>query len=799
MASRSELNFVKLHFVLFFIASLGWTSVFAQDTPATSTPADPNTTDSDVTAPTTTKPYKGAPPDPKLVPPTETQRWTYSREDGVLAFVPYGPNIIHVTFAKGPDRIVDPGWGFIANPSGEGAWTVHSEEESSQLSSAQMSIDVSSNHAQFNVTGADGTVLFQYKGGTFAPATVNGESTNTVTGTFSATDDEHYFGLGQHQDGYLDMSGKTVRVAHDYNAPMGQTVGVPFLVTNRGYGIIWDNPSITTVKCGIEGETTWNSEVGESISFFIIVGKTTDDIYSGYRLLTGVTHLLPKAVMGYIQSKARYASQKELLDIAHGYRDRKYPCDVLVVDWFHWKNLGDLDLDRGPWPDPAAMTSQLHDLGFHVMITVWPRFTPASTHYDELVQKDFLLKTTADGKVAVRQDFGACIDSTNLAARKWLWDTVNASYRAEGFDYWWTDETEPDIGWHDMTTYAGSGSRIFNIFPLLHTGALYDGQRSCSQERVAILARDAYLGAQRNGTTFWSSDISPNWSVYHRQISTGLNMCATGLPYWSCDIGGWQDMSKIKSKPATLLLDPSDARKLVRDYDDYPELYTRWFQFAAFCPTFRAHGQRDADEVWSYGKQAEPILVKYLNLRYQLLPYIYSQAYQSYKTGAPFMRALFMDFGSDPQVYSIKDEYMFGPAFLVAPVTEQGATSRDVYLPAGTDWYNYWTNELIKGGQTVNVQAPIDTLPLFVRAGSIIPIGKDIQNTEEDQPLTELRVYSGSDGSFDLYSDDGHTYDYESGKFTLNTIKWNNAKKIISFSVQNPFTGPATNWIKVIP
>ena len=237
-------------------------------------------------------------------------------------------------------------------------------------------------------------------------------------------------------------------------------------------------------------------------------------------------------------------------------------------------------------------------------------------------------------------------------------------------------------------------------------------------ERAVILARDAYLGAQHNGTIFWSSDISPTWDTLKRQIPTGINFVASGMPYWSTDIGGWQYLPDIHKPDHPPLIDPSDAREEVRNYDDYPELYVRWFEYGAFQPNFRSHGSRPQNEVWSYGKQAEPILEKYLRLRYTLMPYIYSLAYRTHQTGAPFMRGLFMDFGDDPKVADIGDEYMFGPALLVAPVVEQGSTTRQVYLPAGTDWYNFWTNEKVHGGQTITVSAPIDTLPLFVRAGS---------------------------------------------------------------------------------
>lgn len=292
-----------------------------------------------------------------------------------------------------------------------------------------------------------------------------------------------------------------------------------------------------------------------------------------------------------------------------------------------------------------------------------------------------------------------------------------------------------------------------------------------------ILARAAYLGAQRNGTVFWSSDILSTWDMLKRSIPAGLNFAATGLPYWDTDIAGFFSPAIPADYRAahTPLIDGSDARDTIANYEDYPELFVRWFEWGAFQPVMRAHGERAHNEVWSYGKQAEPILAKYLKLRYQLLPYTYSLAYHSYQTGAPYMRALFMDFPADPKVADIPDEYMYGPAFLVAPVTEQGATHRTVYLPAGCDWYNYWTNERLHGGQTIVADSPIDTLPLFVRAGSIVPLGSEVESTQQTQTIAYLRVYPGANGSFILFEDDGKTYAYEKGGGSTTKLTWDDA------------------------
>jgi alpha-glucosidase/alpha-D-xyloside xylohydrolase len=305
---------------------------------------------------------------------------------------------------------------------------------------------------------------------------------------------------------------------------------------------------------------------------------------------------------------------------------------------------------------------------------------------------------------------------------------------------------------------------------------VYEGFRRDfgDSKRVMILARAAYLGAQRNGTVFWSSDIQSTWDMLRRSIAAGLNFTASGMPYWDTDIAGFFSPQIPADYHAAhkSLVDGSDARDVIGNYEDYPELFVRWFEWGAFQPVMRAHGERKHNEVWSYGKQAEPILEKYLRLRYALLPYTYSLAYGTYQTGAPFMRALFMDFPRDPKVADIADEYMFGPAFLVAPVTEQGATSREVYLPAGSDWYNYWTNDRLHGGQTVRVNAPIDTLPLFVRAGSIVPMAPEFNGWEKTQRIGTVRVYPGADAGFTVFQDDGNTYSYERGGGTITKLVW---------------------------
>ena len=765
-----------------------------------------------------------------------SQRLELDRKGQTIVLEPYAPNILRVTLSLNHDpALAKPGYGIIGSLAAEG-WSASETPAANIYQSgrivATVDKDVPPVHpplkpetdiakyfngstpgAHITLRTPEGKTLLEmtdwsqavpnHKDGT-AAVLQDRRPTDpdfyVVGATFTSPDDEHYYGLGQNHEGFLDHRGHPVRCWNDYTAPAAPSFCVPFLVTNKGYGLLWDNPSKTTIVPGFNEQTRWISEVGDRVSFFVIAGDTADEIYAGYKLLTGPTHMLPKAAYGYIQCKQRYSSQKELLAVAQGYRDRHLPADVLVVDWFYYTKMGQMDMDPKFWPDPAAMNKQLHDMGFETMISVWPRFVPEDRYYAELLQKGWLIHL-ADGTPINGLPYdraGSDIDTTNPEAAAWYWKTIHDNIIGKGFDSLWADETEPDLPPNGAYYKIGPGTQFFNVYPLFHTAALYDGFRKDQPERRAlILSRDAFTGAQRNGTIFWSSDIYPTWDTLKRQIPTGLDFAASGLTYWSNDTGGWQDLPAEHHPAHPPLLDPSDARANVGGYDDYPELYTRWFQYAAFLPIMRSHGSRVTNEVWSYGKQAEPILEKYLRLRYQLMPYIYSLGYQTWLTGAPFLRALPLDFPDDPKVTDLRDEYMFGPAFLVAPITDQGATSREVYLPAGVDWYNYWTNERVKGGQTITVQAPIDTIPLFVRAGSILPLGSPVESTHEAQAIDHVRVYPGADANFTLFSDDGKTYAYENGAGSVTHLHWDDAKRQLTHEGPAAWTRPDSDIVEL--
>ncbi len=795
-----------------------------------------------------------------------------ARTGQTVVLEPYAPNILRVTLSTIPEQAKGkPGYGFLARPNPAGWQHATGPDGADLYTSGAMTVSVTpdpkrdpharlpdtANYFRGSVPGLgisfktpDGHQFLQMEGWQMAVPNHKDMTAEiehdrrpsdppffTVGATFFSPPDEHYYGLGQNHEGNLDHRGHPILCRADYLAPAGASWCVPFLVTNKGYGLLWDNPSATTIAPGFNEQTRWTSTIGQRVSYFVIAGRTTDEIYQGYRLLTGATPMLPKSAYGLIQSKQRYSTQAEVLAVAKGYRERHLPLDMVVVDWFYYTKMGQFDFKPYDWPDPAAMNGQLHAQGIETMISIWPRFTPDARYYDQILKAGWF-EHLADGTPLNGLPYdkaGSDIDTTNPDAAKFFWQITRDNILSKGFDALWTDETEPDLPPPGAYFHIGPGTEFFNPYPLFHTAAIYDGYRRdirldpsgksgvtilqsdqaagqgspdpATQKRVAILSRDAYIGAQRNGTLFWSSDIYPAWDAMKRQVPLMLDVAASGIAYNGNDIGGWQSLPDQHTPAHPPLLDPSDARETVHHYDDYPELYTRWYEWGAFQPNFRTHGTREHNEVWSYGSQAEPVLEKYLKLRYALMPYTYSLGWSTHQTGAPFVRALFMDFASDPNVNDpsdlniaelLKYEYMYGPSLLIAPVTEQGQTSRKLYLPAGCDWYNYWTNERIHGGQVISVAAPIDTLPIFVKAGSILPFGSDILSTHEDQKLVKLKIYPGANADFTLYNDDGISYAYEQGTYQETKLHWDDAKGKLTQEGAKAWTGSEEKLVEVV-
>lgn len=519
---------------------------------------------------------------------------------------------------------------------------------------------------------------------------------------------------------------------------------------------------------------TWSSEVADAIDYYFIYGPDLNDVIASYRKATGKAPMFGKWAYGLWQCKEHYHTQQELLDVAEGYRSRKIPVDSIVQDWYYWVPApwGSHDMDPERYPDIAAAIKTLHEkYNLHVMISVWPKFEPGSKNYDEL--------TAIGGLFPATKPCAAYYDPFNPKAREVYWRQIKDQLFSKGIDAWWLDATEPEYTWpiqpslaREFETGMGLGAKVWSAYPLMASTTVYEGQRSVtSDKRVYILTRSCYAGIQRNAAVVWSGDIVGTWDVYRAQVASGLDFCMSGIPYWATDIGGFQSGS------------PDDPA--------YRELFLRWFQWGTFCPIFRVHGTRNPKEMWLFGSEAEKIQVKFDNLRYRLLPYIYSTAWMVTDQGYSMMRALPMDFRTDSKVLNISDQFMFGPSLLINPVMQAGATSRELYLPSGTKWYDFWTGESVNGGATVNAPAPIDSMPIYVRGGSIIPMGPFVQySNEKPADPTELRVYRGADGKFTIYEDENDNYNYEKGKYSLIPITWNEAKQTLTIGKRRgSFTG----------
>jgi alpha-D-xyloside xylohydrolase len=523
------------------------------------------------------------------------------------------------------------------------------------------------------------------------------------------------------------------------------------------------------------------SEVGHAIDYYFISGENLDDVIAGYRHLTGAAKMLPRWAYGFWQSRERYQTQEQLLDTVREYRRRRIPLDSIVLDWFYWPedSWGSHDFDRARFPDPRAMVDEVHDLNARIMISVWPKFYPATEHFEELDALGAIFRRSLEtGEVdwVGRGYESGFYDPYDAEARKVYWRQIRDKLDVLGFDAWWLDATEPDMG-HVVSleefkrrlepTALGPGAEYANPFALMNARAVFEGERSVDpSDRVMILTRSGFPGIQRYGAATWSGDVVPTWYDMENQIAAGLNMALSGVPNWTFDIGGFT--------PERRYLDPSPE-----DLAEWRELQTRWFQFGAFAPLFRSHGQFPPREIYNIAtKGSEPYetMVWYDRLRYRLLPYIYSEAGRMHHAHGTLMRALVMDFPDDPKVLDIGDQYMFGPAFLVSPVYEYGARTREVYLPAGADWCDFYTGEQHAGGATITADAPLSRMPLFVKAGSIVPTGPAVQYADQDLggPIT-LLVYAGADGSFELYEDDGETYAYEDGAFSSIPIRYDDA------------------------
>ena len=568
------------------------------------------------------------------------------------------------------------------------------------------------------------------------------------------------YGLGQHENGMMDYSGSTIHLQQ-----ANRDVAVPMLVSSQGFGILWNNASVTDVEASQPASPQpiiFKSEAGGGIDYDFIYGPELDDVIAGYRKLTGDAPMMARWTWGLWQSKERYASQAELLGIAAKYRELEFPLDAVVQDWQYWApgDWGDHVMDPTRYPDPKNMLKTLHDENVHAIISVWARFDVGTDNLNALREAGATLGPVYPNVYPEGQ--GQWYDPYGPKGRDLYWRQINKTLGSYGFDGWWLDASEAELGgqWgqlRDLQTAAGPGREVYNAYPLLHTSAVHDGmRRDIPQKRAFILTRSAYAGQQRNGAITWSGDTTGNWENFRKQVPAALNFTLSGIPYWSADIGGFFGG------------DPKDP--------GYAELFTRWYQFGVFNPMFRVHGTGPGKEIWQFDDATQKTLLTYDRLRYRLLPYIYSASWDVTHNHGTMMRALAMDFRSDRQALQIPDQYMFGKALLVNPVMQAKANVRTVYLPGTDSWYDFWTGERFDGGQVIAARANIDTIPVFVHAGSILPLGPDIQYAEQKsaEPI-DIRVYPGRDGTFELYDDAGDGYGYEKGEYATIRFTWTQA------------------------
>jgi alpha-D-xyloside xylohydrolase len=544
-----------------------------------------------------------------------------------------------------------------------------------------------------------------------------GGSDYQLTVRFVSEPNEKLFGMGQYQHNFLDLKNCTLELAQ-----RNSQASVPFLLSSCGYGFLWHNPAVGQVTFS-KNVTEWQAPSTKQMDYWICAGDTPAEIEETYASVAGKVPMMPEFAMGLWQSKLRYQNQAELLEVAREYKRRGLPLSVIVVDFFHWTNQGEWQFDPTYWPDPAAMVRELHEMGIELMVSVWPTVEVSSEHYNEMLEKGYLVRTDR----GVRTNFffqgsNAFFDATNPAAREFVWEVVKKNYYDKGIRVFWLDEAEPEYSEYHFDHFRyqlGAVQQVGNIYPAKYSQAFYEGMARQGQSEIINLVRCAWAGSQRYGALAWSGDIHSSFHSLSIQLKAGLNMALAGIPWWTTDIGGFRGGN---------INDPS-----------FRECIIRWFQFGTFCPVLRMHGDRAdgtpkkaedlynkdvlfpsgaANEVWSYGEEAYTIFQNYIQLRERLRPYIRSIMQEAHEKGTPVIRPLFYDFPADIQSWEIEDQYMFGPEVLVAPVLTEGSRNRKVYLPGGTDWQEVHSGQKISGGQWTSCEAPLERIPLFVKYGT---------------------------------------------------------------------------------
>ncbi len=541
-----------------------------------------------------------------------------------------------------------------------------------------------------------------------------------LTARFEAFDDEMIFGMGQYQERHMNKKGATLELAH-----RNSQASVPFYVSSRGYGFFWNNPAVGTATFGTN-KTEWHARSTKKLDYFLTAGDTPAEIEAQYSLATGRTPMMPEYGLGYWQCKLRYRTQEELLAVAREHKRRGLPMDAIVIDFFHWTMQGDFKFEPLDWPDPEGMVKELKELGIETVVSVWPTIDERSENFGKMAENGYLVNADRGNQNHMTWMGNTVFyDATHPGAQRFVWERCRENYYKKGIRCFWLDEAEPEYGPYDFDNYryyAGPALQCSNVYPVGYAKGFYDGLKEAGEKEIMSLVRCAWAGSQKYGVLTWSGDIYSSFRSMREQLQAGLSMSMAGIPWWTSDIGGFLGGD---------IHDPG-----------FRELLVRWFAWGAFCPVFRMHGERSPwyereqefrngvrqltsgqdNEVWSFGEDNYEILKKYLFIRERLRPYIRDCMRAASETGAPVMRPLFYDFPEDKACWRVEDSYMFGPDLLVSPVMEAGAEEREIYLPAGTDWTDAYTKKVYEGGQTVTVPAPIDIIPVMVRAGRDYPI-----------------------------------------------------------------------------
>lgn len=670
-------------------------------------------------------------------------------------------------------------------------------------------VSVASPKLKVNLNLTTGKVMFQRDGKSlltekdygaqFTPFNDAGNQTFSLRQAFLLDADEAIYGLGQQQVNELNQ-----RNHKHFMRQRALFASVPIIQSTKGYGLFWDNYSPTTYTDNPQ-EMSFGSEVGDCLDYYFMSGENADEVIACIRDLTGQAPMYPLWTFGFWQSRERYKSQWETMGVVDKYRELGVPLDGIIQDWQYWgpnTNWNSMNFDNPEFPEPQKMIDHIHKQNAKIMISIWASFGPDTRPYKDLAKINALFdfKTWPASSVGgwppdpTKPSGVKPYDAYNAQARDIYWDYLNKGLFSKGIDAWWTDSTEPD---HldiqekdfDIPTALGTYRSVVNAFPLMTNGGIYKHQRAVTAaKRVYLLTRCAFAGQQRYAANTWSGDVMCTWESLKKQVPTGLNFSLTGIPYWNTDIGGFFNS-------------PYEGEATNKAYH---ELYTRWFQYGTFLPMQRSHGSSVEKEIYNLGKKGDWVYdseEKYINLRYALLPYLYSTGWEVTSKAGSFLRALFMDFNADKKVHDISNQYMFGRAFLVTPVTDPMYVSgtgnkwanpkedfsktgmQKVYLPKGAKWFDFWTGEVFNGGQTVNREVPIDIIPLYVRAGSIVPFGPKAQYaTEKKWDNLEIRIYPGADGVFTLYEDENDNYNYEKGAYSTIRLEWKDTSRTLQIS-----------------